>query len=419
MSSCTDQNCSKLLPVNHGTSVISEKIVSFYKNPREFLKKYKNDDRIFLCRFGMRPCLVVSSNALVKELLEKHCQDDKTYNGLKDFFFGLFGNNLMFAPDEQSQIMRKALIPLMQPDRFQTILEDLVSNWIIKELTTPDPVILYEKFKNFGTMFSLRCFLGIEDDFEEISKVATNHWHGIISVPMNVKVSFLMSSSYRKAMEAKSQLLDIIEERLESKSSDFLKEAFENSDDDRETFKNNILLFTCALIPKAVGSLLSSFMDTSILWYEKYVDSNGNISDEDLTNLIYEIIRLWPPFFGGLRVAQMDFCYGPYCVPKGYGIFYSNYSAHRDPNVFDNPDDFIPERWQNSNKNDTDKIFGFGAGSHRCIGENLMLHVLKYVAKNVIQNFSWTHLDNPMDRNIKCLPVLRPRELTPVILSRK
>ena len=177
----------------------------------------------------------------------------------------------------------------------------MVSNWIIKELTTPDPVILYEKFKNFGTMFSLRCFLGIEDDFEEISKVATNHWHGIISVPMNVKVSFLMSSSYRKAMEAKSQLLDIIEERLESKSSDFLKvntyiniflkmlikdknfsneafnsnikiynfqfqEAFENSDDDRETFKNNILLFTCALIPKAVGSLLSSFMDTSILW---------------------------------------------------------------------------------------------------------------------------------------------------------
>ena len=104
---------------------------------------------------------------------------------------------------------------------------------------------------------------------------------------------------------------------------------------------------------------------------------------------------------------------------KGYGIFYSNYSAHRDPNVFDNPDDFMPERWQNSNKNDTDKIFGFGAGSHRCIGENLMLHVLKYVAKNVIQNFSWTHLDNPMDRNIKCLPVLRPRELTPVILSRK
>ena len=44
------------------------------------------------------------------------------------------------------------------------------------------------------------------------------------------------------------------------------QEAFENSDDDRETFKNNILLFTCALIPKAVGSLLSSFMDTSILW---------------------------------------------------------------------------------------------------------------------------------------------------------
>ena len=46
-----------------------------------------------------------------------------------------------------------------------------------------------------------------------------------------------------------------------------------------------------------------------------------NISDEDLTNLIYEIIRLWPPFFGGLRVAQLDFHFGPYCVPKGKYFF--------------------------------------------------------------------------------------------------
>ena len=67
----------------------------------------------------------------------------------------------MFASDAQSQAMRKVLMPLMQPNKFQTILEDLVSNWFTNELTSPDPIILYEKFKYFGTAFALRCFLGI------------------------------------------------------------------------------------------------------------------------------------------------------------------------------------------------------------------------------------------------------------------
>ena len=382
-----------------------------------FPEKYMNEDRVFVCRFAMRPCLIVFSNALVKELLEEHCQEDQTYNGLKDFFFGLFGHNLMFADDDESQKMRKVLIPLMHPNKFQSILEDLVSNWTTNELTTSDPILLYEKFKHFGTIFALKCFLGIED-VKEASRLATTHWHGIISVPFNVKVSFL-SSTYRKSVEAKNKLLDIIEERLESKSSEFLKEVLETTNHDRETLKNNILLFTCALIPKAVGSIMSSFIDASSLWYDKYVN-DGTITDQDLTNILYEVIRLWPPFFGNLRVAQKDFDLGEYHVPQGHGVFYATYFAHRDPKVFSNPEDFIPERWNGGNKEDKDKLLGFGAGSHRCIGENLMMHVLKYLAKHFIENFLWDHpADNPMERNIKCLPILRPRELTPVIIRRK
>ena len=66
---------------------------------------------------------------------------------------------------------------------------------------------------------------------------------------------------------------------------------------------------------------------------------------------------------------------------SGYGIFYANYLAHRDPDVFEKPEDFIPERWNGSNAGDEDKIFGFGSGPHRCIGENLMRDVMQFVGK--------------------------------------
>ena len=58
-------------------------------------------------------------------------------------------------------------------------------------------------------------------------------------------------------------------------------------------------------------------MDTSGLWYEKFVNCDGDVSEENLSNIFMEIIRLWPPFFGGLRVAKKDMNLGNFCVPQG------------------------------------------------------------------------------------------------------
>ena len=94
---CSDQTCQKAVPVSLGTSYLSEKSPSFYKNPREFFKKHLNEDRVFVCRFAMKPCVVLASNSLVKEIL--NTSSEETYNGLYDFFFGLFGDNILFADD--------------------------------------------------------------------------------------------------------------------------------------------------------------------------------------------------------------------------------------------------------------------------------------------------------------------------------
>ena len=81
--------------------------------------------------------------------------------------------------------MREILIPMMQTDtikNYKVILEDLVSKYIIEEMSTNEPIVPYEIFKRFATMLSLRLFLNLEnEEAEELSKLATSHWHGIIS----------------------------------------------------------------------------------------------------------------------------------------------------------------------------------------------------------------------------------------------
>ena len=81
--------------------------------------------------------------------------------------------------------IREILIPMMQTEtikNYKPILEDLVSKFIINELSTNEPVVPYEVFKRFATMLSLKLFLNLENqEAEELSKLSTSHWHGIIS----------------------------------------------------------------------------------------------------------------------------------------------------------------------------------------------------------------------------------------------
>ena len=63
--------------------------------------------------------------------------------------------------------------------------------------------------------------------------------------------------------------------------------------------------------------MLASFVDSSLLWREKYVNEAGEIKEDDLENILLEILRLFPPFFGSLRVATDDFDLGDFHVEKG------------------------------------------------------------------------------------------------------
>jgi hypothetical protein len=58
-------------------------------------------------------------------------------------------------------------------------------------------------------------------------------------------------------------------------------------------------------------------------------------------------------------------------IPAGHTLAISPYLVHHDPNLFENPQDFIPERWEGKR---TDSYFvGFGKGPHECPGKAFTL----------------------------------------------
>jgi cytochrome P450 len=99
---------------------------------------------------------------------------------------------------------------------------------------------------------------------------------------------------------------------------------------------------------------------------------------EDLPRLEYtsmvlaESMRLYPPAWAMGREALEDVAIGPYRLPKGTMIFFSQYIVQRDPRWFPHPERFWPERFTPEAKDARPRFayFPFGGGGRQCIGES-------------------------------------------------
>jgi cytochrome P450 len=106
-----------------------------------------------------------------------------------------------------------------------------------------------------------------------------------------------------------------------------------------------------------------------------------------LDHVIKESLRLYPPIhIGNRRVAEkMQFPAGN--IPAGQRMFYSIYLTHRDPNIWENAENFCPERFAHGRKTPPFAYVPFGGGPRACIGAAFG----QAEARIVIRRLSQTH----------------------------
>ena len=108
--------------------------------------------------------------------------------------------------------------------------------------------------------------------------------------------------------------------------------------------------------------------------------------DGRLDKTIEEILRMTSAHnLGLMRYAVEDVEIGGVTVGRGDLVIISEAAANRDPAVFDNPDEFNPERTPNSH-------IAFGHGPHYCIGQNLARTELRIVLRSLFSRFPQAHL---------------------------
>ena len=134
-----------------------------------------------------------------------------------------------------------------------------------------------------------------------------------------------------------------------------------------------------------------------------------------LEMVLDEVLRLYPPAWIGPRRAVEAFELEGVRVPAGAPVNYSSWASHRLPDVWADPEAFLPERFAPEAKAALPKgaYVPFGGGSRTCIGMRFGEMEIRAIATMVLQRFR-LELVPGRTMTIRQMPTLSPRHGLPV-----
>lgn len=139
-----------------------------------------------------------------------------------------------------------------------------------------------------------------------------------------------------------------------------------------------------------------------------------------LEMVLDEVLRLYPPAWIGPRRANEAFELLGCHVPRDAAVNYSSWASHRLPDVWDDPEAFVPDRFNPEAKARIPKgaYVPFGGGSRTCIGMRFGEMEVRAIATMILQRFR-LELQPGFTLDIRQMPTLSPRHGMPMTVRER
>ncbi|CAN8232482.1 unnamed protein product [Cochlearia groenlandica] len=126
---------------------------------------------------------------------------------------------------------------------------------------------------------------------------------------------------------------------------------------------------------------------------DRLIEESDLIELPYLKNIVLETLRLHPatPLLVP-HMASEDCKVGSYDMPRGTTLLVNAWAIHRDPNMWKDPDSFVPERFEK--EEEAQKLMAFGLGRRACPGSGLAQRILGLALGSLIQCFEWERVGN-------------------------
>ncbi|XP_040996840.1 cytochrome P450 81C13-like [Juglans microcarpa x Juglans regia] len=416
---------------------------------------------ILYIKYGSRPILVVSSPSAVEECFTKNdiifanrpltmAAEYFTYNltapvwapyghlwrnlrrflNLELFSQNSLQNSSIIRQEEVHSLLRQ-LFKSSNADRPQKVefryLFTLLMFNVIMRMVTGKPCVGEEaagtdlgkqRLRDMKGIYFANLGMNICDFFPVL------RWVGYKGLEKNM----------RSLQGKRNGLLNHFIEEIKQKKTSFLKNAVEMNEEQKSTLIETLMsvqesepeLYSDDVIKGVLMMMFVAGTDTTSTTMEwamslllnhpeelqkvkaEIDDQIGHerlLNESDLSKLPYlrcvinETLRLYPP--APLLIPHFsteDCTVGGFRIPQETMLLVNTWALHRDPNLWEDPTKFKPERFETimNGERDAFKFIPFGTGRRQCPGSGMAVRVVSLVLGSIIQSFEWERPDKEM-----------------------
>ncbi|KQC32603.1 cytochrome P450 hydroxylase [Nonlabens sp. YIK11] len=388
---------------------------------RENFQRYSNTFKI-----SPKPGLTIHftcDTELTKHILQTNQRNYNKSSLQTDDLGKYIGHGLLTENGEKWRANRKLVQPAFYKKQIATLMDsmDQVIQKELSRITLDKPVDIHEIFSDLAFKVVARSLFYLEDMDERIARLqyiteaAQKMLIKELRVPwmlwyFNSKwLSGTSSISYHMELieEARSILQEIINQRRTEKKEYgdlldmLLQSTYEDGSHmtDPQLIDEILVLFiagheTTANALTFATQLLAHHTDKAAIARNEIDQLESDDLMVQMKELEYtrqvleETMRMYPPAYVTDRVAVEDDVCGDISLPAGSIWLISFYEMHRRQDLWDQPETFLPERFNAEIKKQwNDQYFPFGAGPRMCIGNNFAMYEMALVIKNILKNY--------------------------------
>jgi cytochrome P450 len=354
----------------------------------------------------------------------------------------LLGDGLLTIDDAYHDRARAIMLPAFHREQVEasTAAMTMEAEAAIAALDPEAVVDVYDWMRRLAMRIAMRALLGLDPDDGGKGHLAAEKFEealGFFGIDFALRLLRGPGSPWRRLMAARAVLDQIVYAEIgrrraapDSGARDILSLLVGARGEGGEAFTDREIRDQLMTLMFA-GHDTSTSTVTFALWeLAHHPDALARLAEEQdrvlagavptidqlerempyLDMVVDEVLRLYPPAWIGPRRAVRDFEFGGYEVPRGAYVNYCSWASHRLPDVFPEPEAFVPERFTRERKAELPRgaYVPFGGGKRVCIGKRFGLIEVKLVTTMLLQRLRADALPG-RTMTVRQMPTLSPR----------
>ncbi|MCX7551655.1 cytochrome P450 [Xanthomarina sp. F2636L] len=406
------------------------------KNPLPFHhKNFEAQGDVFRLKIGLSNSVVFVRDAAFAEYVLQKNQKNYTKSKIQtEDLVKYIGKGLLTSEGELWKKQRKLIQPAFHKKQLENLLES-IKNAILteyKKIRTNTSINVFPILNDLAFQTVVKSLFSSAASQEDINRLQFITEAAQRMLVKELRQPYLgwwfrWSGEIKKHLdltqEARQILKRIVNERRLSqiKENDLLDMLLDAKYDDGSSMEEEQLIDEILILFTAGHETTSNALTfiTQLLalhpeWQEKIYNERLEITEQstDLMDMvskskvcqqvIEEAMRLYPPVYFIDRVnIEPDHFKGLDFEAKS-NLLFSVYEIHRHPKLWEQPTQFLPERFQDGSRKFSSQYFPFGAGPRKCIGNNFAMFEMIIAVSELISVYKI----NPNFETIDVTPLI-------------